>query len=894
MSTQTTAVPNQTLYEIALSIGSSLELIPMLEACLKQLTEKLHCSLASVHLLGAGKSGSKRLLPVYSTVGLADAQEDNATYQLALNTLDSLVGEHTLEMLHTPLPYTGFDQAQDTYFHILHLAGQGILVLIKPQIPLDATTLQLLFPLLVRLAQACRACSHYNRLQKVYNEQQVHLDSLEQTQREIRQIAGRNVAILSAIPDTMIYVDENGRILDYRIASLDDETALTNVVKIGHSLTESFPKDIAQALQQAVNDAFVSREIQYFEFEHSVTAGHKVDFIANERPSPVHLEARIIACTEGEVLIILRDVTTQKYAQAQITGLAKFPDENPNPVFRIKPNGTILYRNEAAQQLVDAWSDAQRSPNQLLPQWLNPISDVLQTGSVKEIEVSLNNRVYSLVATPVIEAHYVNLYLRDITQRKQAEQAQKIAEAHLRMAIGNIPSILFTLDAEGKFILSEGRSLSKLSRSPGQVVGQSIFQVYANNPTIIEATQGALAGQPQAFEVTLADLAFEAWYQPIFDDAQHVIGVVGVAHDITERRNTEEVLRENTQQLTTILDTVGEGIITVDSRSNIIMVNQEAQRIWGYSEIELLGEPLTKLMPEKYRKAHQAGVERYAKTGEAVVLDQWLELEGQRKNGQIFPLEVHIAETKIGNQLLFTAAVRDITERHELDKMRDEFVSTVSHELRTPLASMMGFVETILSGRPGPLTDIQRRFLQNSYQSSERLLKLVEELLTVSRVQQGTLKLDKTLFSPDKALQSIKTMIQPLAETKSIVVQLQNDWPDDTQFYGDQGRIEQVITNLISNAIKFTPPNGEVKLCSTRTEAHWCFEVIDTGMGIPDDEIPNLFSRFFRATNAQREQVQGTGLGLYVCKAIVEEHQGTIEVESVVDQGTTVKVRLPT
>ena len=362
--------------------------------------------------------------------------------------------------------------------------------------------------------------------------------------------------------------------------------------------------------------------------------------------------------------------------------------------------------------------------------------------------------------------------------------------------------------------------------------------------------------------------------------------IQGIVRDITERKQAE-------LRLSSVLNTVGEGIITIDTNSTIVMVNRKVQHIFGYEHEELIGQHLQLLMPETYRESHRMGMKRYLHTRMGQILGQRLELEGLRKDGSIFPLEICVTETKIGERLFFTAAVRDITERHELNQMRDNFVSTVSHELRTPLASIMGFIETILGERPGPLTRIQRRFLQNSYNSSERLRKLIEELLDVSRIQQGTLKLHKRPFWPPESVRNAKEMLLPLANSKGIELLIENSWPVAEQFLGDYDRLEQVMTNLIGNAIKFTPENGRVCVHSYKEDNHWHFNVQDTGIGIPDTDIPYLFQRFYRARNATEAQIQGSGLGLYVCKAIIEEHQGQIGLESEPHFGTRAWFRLP-
>ncbi len=362
--------------------------------------------------------------------------------------------------------------------------------------------------------------------------------------------------------------------------------------------------------------------------------------------------------------------------------------------------------------------------------------------------------------------------------------------------------------------------------------------------------------------------------------------IQGIVRDITERKQAE-------LRLSSVLNTVGEGIITIDTSSKIVMLNREVQHIFGYEEQELMGQPVSILIPKTLRDAYQLQNASHLQIKISQVLGRRLELEGQRKDGSNFPLEICVTETKIGERLLFTAAVRDITERHQLNKMRENFVSTVSHELRTPLASIMGFTETILSEHPGPLTAIQRRFLKNSYRSSERLLKLIEELLTVSLIQQGTLKLHKDPFCPLESIQTVKEMLLPLANRKGIELLIENNWRTNEQFIGDYDRLEQVMINLIGNAIKFTPEQGRICVHSYKEDNNWHFNVQDTGIGIPPSDISHLFQRFYRASNATEAQIQGSGLGLYVCKAIIEEHHGQIGLESEPGFGTRAWFRLP-
>jgi PAS domain S-box-containing protein len=257
---------------------------------------------------------------------------------------------------------------------------------------------------------------------------------------------------------------------------------------------------------------------------------------------------------------------------------------------------------------------------------------------------------------------------QDTTERKQAEAALREAREHLNAVINSAPIVLFALDKDGVFTLSEGKALEALGRRPGQIVGQSIFDVHRDVPVILSNVRRALSGEACGAVVEVAGSVFDARYEPIYDRGGSVVGVVGAGYDITERQRAEEELSKSRDQLDAVLNTVGEGIVTVDSEGVIVMINREVQSIWGYRADELIGENLQILMPEQYREDYTAGLKRYRETGVSKILGKRLELEGLKKDGSTFPLELNIKETKIGENFFFTAAVSDITERKRAEE----------------------------------------------------------------------------------------------------------------------------------------------------------------------------------------------------------------------------------
>jgi signal transduction histidine kinase len=235
--------------------------------------------------------------------------------------------------------------------------------------------------------------------------------------------------------------------------------------------------------------------------------------------------------------------------------------------------------------------------------------------------------------------------------------------------------------------------------------------------------------------------------------------------------------------------------------------------------------------------------------------------------------------------------LRDVTAQRDLDRLKDEFIATVSHELRTPLTSMMGFLEMLREGEAGELTEEQERFLAIVYRSSERLQRLVGDLLFVGRLDATGLELDlKPVGIHDIAREALESHA---ALARSRGLELVNELESVPAFRGDAERLQQLVGNLVSNALKFTPAGGVVTTRTFVEGSTAVIEVEDTGIGIPAPELPRVFERFFRSSTATAQAIPGTGLGLVISKAIAEAHGGVISVRSEAGRGTCFRVELP-
>jgi signal transduction histidine kinase len=240
------------------------------------------------------------------------------------------------------------------------------------------------------------------------------------------------------------------------------------------------------------------------------------------------------------------------------------------------------------------------------------------------------------------------------------------------------------------------------------------------------------------------------------------------------------------------------------------------------------------------------------------------------------------------------AVLRDITAQKELERMKSNFLSVVSHELRTPLHSIKGFVEIILMGKTGPVTELQEDFLKTVRTQTTVLQRMIDDLLEFSRMEAGRVKLHLAEVSLPAVAHAVVMKLAPLAEEAGL--QLYLALPDDLpEINGDRVRLEQVLTNLVENAIKFTPSGGQIHVSGERAGDRVRLTITDTGIGIPPAEQGKIFDRFYQVDGSERRAYRGTGLGLSICKHIVERHNGRVWVESdgVPGHGSRFHVELP-
>ena len=332
-------------------------------------------------------------------------------------------------------------------------------------------------------------------------------------------------------------------------------------------------------------------------------------------------------------------------------------------------------------------------------------------------------------------------------------------------------------------------------------------------------------------------------------------------------------------QLRRIVDAAKDGIVTTDGGGLISSANPAAEALFGYTAGALFGRPVAVVLP-----GVQLGGAALAHGARGT------ELEGVRQDGSRFPAELSVSTVAFDGGRAFVVIVRDVTERRAVERMKDEFVATVSHELRTPLTALRGHVELVLDGEAGPVTELQRRFLQVATQSADRLGALINDLLDVAKIEAGRVQLRKELVDLGAVIREAAATFRMEATRHGLA--FQEELAELPRVVGDRDRLIQVFGNLISNAIKYTPA-GVVGVSARPTYGAVEVVVHDTGVGMTMEEQHQLFTKFFRSRDRRGPDPGGTGLGLVIAKGIVEGHGGTLTVESEPGVGTRFRVAIP-
>lgn len=352
-------------------------------------------------------------------------------------------------------------------------------------------------------------------------------------------------------------------------------------------------------------------------------------------------------------------------------------------------------------------------------------------------------------------------------------------------------------------------------------------------------------------------------------------------------------LGESEAKAQAVLDTVVDGIITIDQFGTIDSMNPACEKIFGYQADEVIGRNVGMLMPDSYRSKHDQYLENYQETGVRRIIGIGRELIGRRKNGDEFSLDLAISETQVQNRKVYTGIVRDITERKQIEMMKNEFISMVNHELRTPLTSIQASLGLMKAKSLDQLDAKGKRLLEISYENCGSLSSLVNDILDIEKIAAGKMEFYCEVCEMRQLVKDIVEKSFSYADKYNVKFDVQTH-TDEIYCMVDPGRFNQALLNIMSNAAKFSPDGGVVAITMVPESIDSLrISVTDKGQGIPAAFQDKIFERFAQADSSSTRAKGGSGLGLNITKSIVEAFGGTVAFNTAEGKGTTFYFVLP-
>ncbi|MEM7031115.1 MAG: PAS domain S-box protein [Chloroflexota bacterium] len=496
---------------------------------------------------------------------------------------------------------------------------------------------------------------------------------------------------------------------------------------------------------------------------------------------------------------------------------------------------------------------------------------------------------------------------QEIEKQKLTQDALQNSEQRLRMTFENATDGFFFIDYESsRFISVNQQACLNLGYSRTELLALSVPEINAGPKAYGELYKDMEPGVPittQRLHKRKDGSTFPVEIRAgVFDETDGKRYMVALARDITERKKHEEALEESNRVLQAIVEAIPSPVVISGFYSDqILFANDLTTPLLGYDKADMLGKQTLDFYPNLDDRKAVLNILKKKRS-----LHNW-ETKAQRRNGEEFDLMISIQPLTYGNESALLTIFTDITKRKQLEqtlaeardqaletsRLKSELMAKVSHELRTPLGVILGFAELLGDHHYGELLDKQHDALNTIITSASDLSTLVDDLLDQAKLDAGSFTLKKCTFNPRDLLDPIESKMMVLAQTKGLRLYTDVSPNLPHQIFGDPLRLQQILLNLVSNAIKFTE-QGTIKICIDCPNEHeWQLIVSDTGKGIPTQAQSTIFEPFGQVDSSLTRQQAGTGLGLSIVKQLTQLMAGEVLLESELHQGSIFTIKLP-
>jgi PAS domain S-box-containing protein len=690
---------------------------------------------------------------------------------------------------------------------------------------------------------------------------------------------------------------------------------------IGYSEEELIGKPFIDFIhhddQEGILELFLSafenpQKEQELEFRVIHKEGHTVDLYS--RPTIFWLEDEIAGFNA-----IITDVTARKKAEEALIEseerMKSTLSSMDDLIYVLDEDGVFIDYHEPideSRQYAPPESFIGKGYGEVFPPEVSKmlehaIREVSTTGLVQQLDHSLDvggetrwfsskvsqrlNRLGSFAGVTVVS--------RDMTERKMAEDAVRESEERYRLLAESSDDIIASLSQEGLVRYVSPASETLLGYAHEEMIGKNAFSII-HPDDVDKAHETFQLAQKRKIPARLeyrmkrkdgGHLWFETIGRPIEANRTDQQGeILCISRDITERRMADEELRSSEERLKMLFEHAPDAYVLLGDNGEIIDGNRAMERLLGFSREESVGRSLFDLgvLPPNETSRAMADVARTTK-GEVVGPDEFVLI---RKGGKRLITETRLFPVNIGGREMILATARDITDSRRAEEAKDRLLSNISHELRTPLTSIEGYAKFMLSGKIGELSEKHSKCLTIIDEESNRLKDLIDNFLDLIAIDAEGLKMDVRMVNVSQIIDQLMSSLGVEIEKKEISVS--RETPTDLGLVrGDEERLHQLFSNLLTNAIKFTPKGGDIQIRSKGDGSSVVIEVVDSGVGIPPEDLPHIFERFYQGDSSPTRKFGGMGLGLAICNEIVEAHGGRIEAESKVGSGSVFRVTLP-